>query len=205
MPTYFHFWYQNPRRPDDDIIFNGELESLRCDFVKLDGQRCKRRCVIGLPCCHSHLPIKYHIEIKKSSIDVAGKGLFAKDKSHGDFGIVFKKGDKICPYYGELIDRETLDDRYGNDKLGLTAPYAVAVHRNQFEDGALRRGVGSLINHKPRGQANCELSNPNKNNRISIRALKNIRNGDELFLSYGRSYQMNLPYVHYDTNNRKYY
>ena len=33
MPTYFHFWYDNPNRPNDEVIFNGQLESHRCSFI----------------------------------------------------------------------------------------------------------------------------------------------------------------------------
>ena len=138
MPTYFHFWYDNPNLPNDEVIFNHQLESQRCSYVMTNNERCKRRCVIGLPCCHSHLPIKYHIEVKTSLIPHSGKGLFVKDKSKAANTVVFRLGDNICPYNGELIDQATFDERYGNPELNLTAPYAVKVNKGKYEDAALR-------------------------------------------------------------------
>ena len=35
---------------------------------------------------------------------------------------------------GELIDQTTLDRRYGQPRLRLTARYAVGVNRSQYED-----------------------------------------------------------------------
>jgi hypothetical protein len=174
-------------------------------------QQCKRRCVIGLLCCHSHLPSKYHdIEVRASLIPNSGKGIFVKDKTRPAGAIIFRAGDTICPYYGELINQATLDRRYGprqpnNPEDELTAPYAVEVNRGQYEDAALKRGVGSLINHNPRRLFNCRLGNPNSQNHISIKATKNIRNGDEMYVDYGNAYRMNTPYLHYNTNHRKYY
>jgi hypothetical protein len=208
MPTYFHFWYHNPVHPDNDIKFNGQLKSMQCDFVKADGHQCRRRCVIGLPCCFSHLPVRYHVIVKPSLIPGAGKGLFAYDKTKGPNDIVFKgerhttytrtPGDKICPYYGEIINQHQLQERYGEN----TAPYGIEISDNRYEDAALERGVGSLLNHKLRASSNCTFS-INRNNRIDIRATKNIRNGQELHVSYGNQYQMNEPGVEYKTDHRK--
>ena len=38
-----------------------------------------------------------------------------------------------------------MDDRYGNEK---TAPYGIQVSAQRYEDAALKRGLGSIINHK---------------------------------------------------------
>ena len=205
MPTYFHFWYDNPNRPNDEVIFNGQLQSHRCSFIMRNRQQCKRQCIIGLPCCHSHLPLKYHIEIKNSLIPHSGKGLFVKDKTREADAIVFRQGDTICPYYGELTNQATLDRRYGRPRLRLTAPYALKVNKGEYEDAALKRGVGSIVNHKPERLCNCRLGNPNAQNHVSIKATKNIQNGEELYLNYGGNYRINQPYIHYATNHRKYY
>jgi hypothetical protein len=209
MPTYFHFHFHNPAEPQDDINFNGQLVSQRCNFIKTHGSQCKRRCVIGLPCCHSHLPIKYHIQVKPSHIPGANKGLFAYDKTKGANDIVFKgrrdthytsvPGQKICPYFGEVLTNAELDQRYGN----LTAPYGIQVAQDRYEDAALKRGVGSLINHKPSNQANCEFFKTN--NLIELRAKKNIRNGQELYVNYGNDYSLHDDHVTSSTNHSKYH
>ena len=74
-----------------------------------------------------------------------------------------------------------MDGRYGNEK---TAPYGILVSPQRYEDAALKRfgGVGSIINHKSKSSgANCEFV-VSKEMRIELRAIKNIRNGDELFV-----------------------
>jgi hypothetical protein len=209
MPQFFHFWYHDAHHPDQDVVFNGQLQSLQCEFIKKDGERCRRRCVIGLPCCHSHLPIKYHVQVRNSLLVDGGKGLFAYDRTKEPNEIVFKgarttrhskvSGDRICPYYGEMLNTEQMDARYKHH----TAPYGIEVKSGRFEDGALERGVGSLINHKPRGQANCEFTVSGNPGRVFLRAVKNIRNGEELYVSYGRGYKLNERGVVALTDNRK--
>jgi SET domain-containing protein len=110
-------------------------------------------------------------------------------------------GDLICPYDGEILSREQMDDRRGTTH---TAPYGIQIRNNRFEDSVLHRGVGSLINHKAIGRgANCEFV-INRNQRIDEKAIKDIRNGEELFVSYGNRYALNESNVKSSTNNRKY-
>ena len=139
------------------------------------------------------------LQIRTSTIEGAGDGLYARKGPIDDRSIVvFKAGDVVCQYNGEVISQENLEERYGSRN---TAPYAVLLNSNRREDGALARGVGTLINHNVRKQ-NCRIA-INRNNRAQIVATKNIRNGDELFVSYGRSYRFNED-VETSTNGRKY-
>ena len=212
MPLYFHFYYSNPHNPEEDKIFNGRLESKQCEFIKANHQRCRRRCVIGLPCCSSHMPIKYKVKIGNSGIANGGKGLFAVVKTIGDNDIVFRGqrpsrlgralvGETICPYYGEVLDNDEMERRYA-DK---TAPYGIEINDNRYEDASLVRGVGSIINHKPKAQSNCEFYVSTRDNLVYLRAIKNIRNGHELFVNYGKDYHLNEEGVHTATNHSKYW
>jgi hypothetical protein len=90
--------------------------------------------------------------ILDSEIPGAGKGLRVWDPHiEEDDGIVFKKkGDRICYYNGEDLTKEQFNERY-------PAPYTIELHNHQYEDGALRRGVGALINHKPSRHCDCKL------------------------------------------------
>jgi len=208
MPTYFHFCYHSADNPHDDINFNAKLESRRCSFIKANGQRCKRKCVIGLPCCHSHLPIQYHVQVRPSRIPGAKKGLFADNRTKGENDIVFMgpkhrrysvlPGERICPYFGEVLTQPQLEERYGM----FTAPYAIKISKDRYEDGAIQRGVGSIINHKPRSQSNCEFFV--SQNEIWIRAKKRIRNGEELYVSYGNDYVLHQDGIETTTDNKKY-
>jgi SET domain-containing protein len=128
-----------------------------------------------------------HLLIQDSSIQGAGKGLFAKHPTQEQDAIVFHKGDKIIAYDGELTNRTTLTDRYGP----YTAPYGIEISRDRMEDGALHRGIATLTNHRPMAQCNARFSV--SRGRIVLVATKRIRNHQEIFVNYGKSYRFNEP------------
>ena len=191
MPKYFHF-------RSDDKEFNAPLHSMRCTCIKGDGHQCKNRVVFGLPYCHVHEKSKKHLVVKTSTIPNSGDGVFVVDTLVGVNDVVFKKDVKICAYSGELITRAQLEERYGD----ATAPYGIQLNKNMCEDGALERGIGTLLNHNPK-KSNVRFS-IGTNNRINIVATKNIKNGAELFVSYGNKYRMHEQGVESCTNNKKF-
>jgi hypothetical protein len=196
MVKYFHF-----NIPYLDIWYDQRLQSNQCEEINANGQRCRKKVVMGAPYCNIHLKHKHYLVIRDSTIQNAGKGVFVFHPKKEEDDIIFKKGDRICYYEGEVLTHDQFLDRYSNaDK---TAPYTVQLHKNKYEDGALKRGIGSMINHKPTAQCNCKLS-ISHNNRAQIIATKNIYNYEELFINYGRSYQFNEAGVETSTNNRKY-
>jgi hypothetical protein len=149
--------------------------------------------VIGSPFCSTHLTYNHHLKIKESLIVDAGKGLFAIDPTSADARVIFfKKKETICSYKGELIDHDELIKRY-HDK---TPPYVIGVSADSYEDGSKIRGIGSLANTNP-GHQNATISI--YAGRASLKATKNIKNGKEIFLSYGRAYKINQPDVKYNT------
>ena len=192
MPKTFHF-HTNTYQLDEP------LRCANCKFIKANGEQCKNRVCIGLPYCHIHKKIMQLLKVNKSLIPNAGLGLFAHDGSNDKRKILFKNGDIITVYYGELIGKKELENRYDI----FTAPYAIENRKNRiYEDGALFRGVGSIINHHPK-KANCRIS-IGRNNKSSIVARKNIRNGDELYINYGKEYKFNEKGVKTSTNDNKY-
>ena len=40
---------------DNYVIYHGNLVSSQCTAHSKAGSRCKRRCVIGIPFCYTHL------------------------------------------------------------------------------------------------------------------------------------------------------
>ena len=181
---------------DDEVVYRTQLESLQCADHTKAGHRCKRRTVIGSPYCSSHLTSIHYLKIKQSTIPGAGKGLFAWDPRHrhgNGTAVLYTRGELICKYRGEVIDREELIDRYG----GKTGPYVVGLSANVFEDGAKVRGIGSLANTLP-GANNATLSI--FRGHASLRATKALRHGDEILLSYGRQYKLNERGVEAYTN-----
>lgn len=196
MPKYFHFHTQKVTREDPELIqFDAPLQSVRCSFIKKNGQQCKKKCMIGTPMCRQHLLMKYRVTVKKSSVENAGLGLFAEITHPRK--VVFKKNNIIVPYDGERIDKAELDRRYGNN---YTAPYALQVSDQIYEDGALRRGVGTLVNHSAK-KKNAKLD---KEDGVGfVRATKNINSGEEIFVDYGEDYNLAEDGVISSTNGNK--
>lgn len=190
MVYYFTF------KINDEVHYRTQLQSVQCADHAKSGARCKRKCVIGSPYCFTHLAYRHHLKIKPSNIPNSGKGLFACDPMNADPNeILFRKGDTICQYKGEIIDHDELVERYSNK----TPPYVVGISVNAFEDGARIRGIGSLANTNP-GNNNATLSI--YRGRASLKATKNTRNGEEIYLSYGREYRLNQPNVASTTATR---
>ena len=125
------------------------------------------------------------------------------DKSELDNAIIFRKGQRIITYDGQVINNNELVHRYTNL---YTAPYSIKIKADRYEDAALERGAGSLINHTNKSRSNCEFV-VSKNNRdkslndlVFIRAIKNIRNRQELLVNYGNDYDFDDE----TTNTTKY-
>lgn len=174
---YFSFYDDNGDRTFYSRMFSGQC---RADIK--NGNRCRRRCVIGIEFCHSHLPTEMKLQIRDSEY---GLGLFAYDPTAEDNEIVFRKGDKVCNYEGEILSQQELTDRYALN----TAPYGMTVSANRKIDSALRRGIGSMINHgTTQQQRNVAFILDNRRQTISLRATKNIRQNAQLYVSYGDNY-----------------
>ena len=175
------------------LHFRANLDCERCKGTTQEGVQCKRRTCIGTGWCYTHLQSEKHLQIKPSTIPHGGKGLFASDKTKGANDIVFRAGTRLIEYDGELVDRETLQHRYGDE----TAPYGIHIRQDRFEDGALHRGVGTLVNQSPRATMTNARFGIGRN-RIVLFTTKNIRNGQEIFVRYGNEYRFDED-THYTT------
>ena len=189
MPYQFTFKINN------NIQFQAFLQTKRCICISKNGNRCGKRVVIGAPYCWIHLLYQKHLRVEESNIENAGLGLFALDKSEPDNAIIFRPGDKIITYDGQVINNDELVRRYTNQ---YTAPYSIKIKEDRYEDAALERGPGSLLNHANKSRSNCEFvvsrNNRDKslNDLVFIRAIKNIRNHQELLVNYGNDYDFDV-------------
>jgi hypothetical protein len=180
MPYKFKIWEEG-----HEPFFTCTLNSERCTANGANGQRCKKRSIIGIPLCWIHLETQSHLKIKESLIPDIGKGLFALNKRLGNNAVVFPRGAIIVEYIGQIINEDILDERYANH----TAVYAMNLPNGDISDSACRRGVSSLINHKAGRESNCRFDeDPNDDTKVVVRATKNIRNNEELYVNYGRGY-----------------
>ena len=195
MPYKFTF-------DDVDSKFSCFLECTRCQGTNSNGNQCLKVCCIGVPYCWIHLESEKKLKIKTSTTIGGEKGLFAFDKKAVKNEILFRKGKEIVRYYGEKIPVNELENRYGIH----TAPYAMTLKKNIFEDAACKRGIGGLINKGNSRQINVKLVTKRVNNKvdhIAVKAMKNIRNRQELFTSYGNGFILNENGVTMKTRSAK--
>jgi len=179
--------------------FSCTIQCQQCQAETTSGKRCSNRTCID-KYCWIHLRKIKHLRIKKSLLLNAGRGLFADDGTKSQ-DIVFKKNDRILSnitlYNGEKVTGKELDKRYGDD----TAPYGIGMG-SVYEDGACVRGAGSMANHSPK-QANAKLSFDSKNKVFSVKATKNIKNGQEIYVNYGRDYKFESNVKHFEKRRTK--
>lgn len=144
---------------------------------------------MGVPRCWMHLLGESNLRIKQSAIPGANKGVFALKRGAGPNEVIFRRGDRITPYGGERVTMGMLDDRYRD----WTAPYGIAVDQNRdiYENGACMRGVGTMINHAPRNQANARFGRVGDASWVV--ATRAIRNDQEILVDYGDDYRFDEP------------
>lgn len=201
MPYTYHYRADaDPNNPDDeDVHLDLPLTCRQCEATVASGAQCKARVCIGLPFCHAHSKSILHLRIGPSLIEGAGKGLFAfggRGATHDT--IVFRPRDHVVEYMGELITRDELYDLYGDHN----AHYSVAIDGTWAVSAEQHRGIGSTANHGNNRVANCRLSANTRERKVSIKATKIIRHGDELLANYGNDFRHNDG-VH-STNNNKF-
>ena len=188
MPTKFK---NTNKDSGGNRTFKCNLKCSQCTGTTRGGGRCKNRVCQGVVLCHQHRK-SVKLKVKQSGIARAGKGLFAWEPSNG--GNIFKKGDTIGYYRGELISNKRMDKRYG--KTG-NAPYTVATSRssvagntNKNIDAGCKRGLMSLANGS-RGMSGANarfIDNIRPDKTIAVKATKNIQHNKEIVLHYGKAY-----------------
>jgi hypothetical protein len=129
------------------------------------------------------------------------RGLFAAAATRqggGRDAPVFREGDTIVPYVGDLLTVQQIDALYGPHGL---APYPASVGAtgaraaNRWEvDGALLRGAANFANSCRAANARTQACTQNASIKVvpgsypRLMATQNIYDGDEIFVRYGRNY-----------------
>ena len=154
----------------------GELStSHQCIFMKLrNGKRCKNRTRHGA-FCQPHLEKVEGLRIKKSPI--AGKGLFA-DKA-------FRKGDHITHYTGDISYDPDVDHGGSMYVYGLTDDVTIDAARSDTAPG---RMMNDPKGTRPKKKPNAIWVTDNIRKQVRVKALKNIKPGDEILISYEKDY-----------------
>jgi SET domain-containing protein len=117
--------------------------------------------------------------IKLSSIPRAGKGLYTK--------VFIRKGEIIAEYKGKVTTWEDADHDNGtnrylyyiNKKCVIDAKNYRKSPARYANDGKGKKKIPGLLNNS---------TYIIENNRVFIKAIKNIQPGSEILVSYGKEY-----------------
>lgn len=196
MPFRFEF------RVNNIVRFAGNLQCAQCQATNQNGQQCKREVCLNRPYCPQHTRMLLGLEIRPSTIQGAGDGLFTLLNIPAD--------DWIAPMLGQVISDELADARYGD----YTGPYLNRVDDAEDEtgailidalfDGALVRGIGNAANTvfatdgtSNEAGCNCKIfANPNDGNRPWLASTQAIAANSELFAYYGDDYTLDPQVSH---------
>lgn len=200
MPYQFGYIVNGTRR------FSCTLKRGRCQHRTKRGRPCRRTQYMGFDACHQHIESKQAMRVAPSTIQGAGKGVFAvlvgdkraDERADDKRTIVFKKNQRIMEYKGERVNSKELDVRYGDS----TAPYALLLNhkRGAVIDAACKRGIAAFVNHRVNANARFYVHK----GVGYAKAIKDIYNGDEIFMNYGRDYILvEQGVAHYTRYTRK--
>jgi hypothetical protein len=157
------------------------VDCKQCIFIRENGNRCKRRTCVRKDYCWQHLRARLGLDVRKSTSSGAGMGLFAYK--------TFPKNSKVASYSGKIVAAAEAKD----------SQYAVAWNSGKVVDSkSSQNSVGRYANtcrgvDKKRKRCkgnNVKLARDFRRKRISLKATKKIKKGDEIFNTYGSSFRI---------------
>ncbi len=111
----------------------------------------------------------HHFKKVKVKRGLAGLGLFA--------GEAIKKNELIIEYIGDILTKEEAD------KV-TNCQYLFEVSRNKTINGSPRWNIARYANHSCDGNAESDI----KKGRVFVKAIKNIKEGEEIVYDYGEEF-----------------
>ena len=163
----------DPDRPRPNTKGAIVMPSQRCTANNKRLLQCGSRTTKG-QYCWTHLRSLCNLRIKASSIPLAGMGLFAERD--------FAAGEHLADYTGDLIVLR---------RDGDGGPYCLQLNSRQSIDAARTNSAPGRTANDPRGSgrdpnASFVLNTRNRTGRLQ--ASKQIKKGEEIFVSYGQGY-----------------
>ena len=168
----------NAVRPAPNATGEVDMGAQRCTADTKVGGWCKARTRYGC-LCWVHRAQLNGTQIKDSTLAGAGKGLFARWN--------FNKGDAIVRYTGDVV--QTADGaqedgwRGSSYVLEVTNSWGIDAARTNTADGRL---INDTVEFNK--SANVVFAFDARRKIVTIRALKVIKAGEELFIKYGAQY-----------------
>lgn len=111
----------------------------------------------------------HHFKAVKVKRGLSGLGLFA--------GEDIRKGELIIEYIGNILTKEEADKK-------TSSQYLFEVSRNKTIDGTPRWNTARYANHSCDGNAESDT----KKGRVFVKAIKNIKEGEEIVYDYGEEF-----------------
>lgn len=208
------FAYKFTDENGEQQVFRKQVSTHQCNAMvgrsrdgSRHGYRCPNMSKLGLPYCWQHLGSLMHIKLARSQVPEHDgpqkKGVFAFRKGK-DKAPVFRKGEKICDYTGEVLSPDQMRERYGQ----LAAPYVEKVTdrhgRKKFIDSAIKRNAVSHAADRTRTdpalKPNAKFVPVPQQEQLKVIALKDIYPGEEIFLNYGNQYWNTQQNVRHNTS-----
>lgn len=156
-------------------------DCVQCNALTKQGTSCKRTTCKYTTYCWQHTKSIRNFVIKESNIPGAGDGLYTLKN--------FKKGDKILPYTGDLIDIPSDDDDDELLEYALTIGDKI-INAESTQSELTRYSNDCRIKNRRAGQ--CKNNNAQfddvGNYEAYMVATKNIKAGEEIFTDYGNEY-----------------
>lgn len=133
-------------------VFTCAIECLQCRGKTAEGRRCSRTSCIGTPFCWTHA--QKLLGLKVADYPGLGKGIMAVKRSgrsrpgqgQGPREVIFKKGEFIMPYIGEMLTPEEYNRRYVDGNEDSLAEYVIEDGEGRHVDGACKRRLPALAN-----------------------------------------------------------
>jgi len=175
-------------------------KSIECGAAtKIKGRQCRRRTIATSPYCYQHARIIQGLQVKKSKIKAAGKGLYAARD--------FKKNERIEEYTGVRTNTapaniatndyiaEVKSKDEGSAWINAENPTKSSIMR--YANDCSRKDKECTSNNatfyyyrkpgpKPKNRRD-KVVNPNKT-RMYVKAKRPIKKGAEIYLGYGTDY-----------------
>ena len=113
------------------------------------------------------------IRVRRSGVH--GRGVYALRK--------IKKGTTIIEYKGQLVTGKEAERRHPHDPDDPNHTFFFHIDNKHVIDANVGGNAARWINHA--WNPNCESDIDEKQHRVFIKALRNIKPGEELFYDYG--------------------
>ena len=145
----------------------------QCNAItKGGGHRCKLVTCKFAPKCYHHTAV----QVGQSNIPGAGRGLFARR--------TIKQGETIANYTlgTQPLTQQMFDMRYPDGR----ATHVAQIHGTYYDASNSAKSIAGMANRATSGSRNNAKINQNG----GVVTTRQVRKGQEIYLSYGRSYRL---------------